>query len=110
MPFGIQTPHDERLFVEYTRLRTAARDAMAHGVYPSLTRAIQAYDALDAALATTLADPDLLAYHVSVMTAIAPSIAQLRAGAEQIVATMTAIEEAAPGTFGIPLATFPEEV
>ena len=76
---------------------------MAHGMYPSLTTAIQEYDALDAALASALADPDLLVYHASLMMFIAPSVAQLRAGAEQIVAIMEAIEQAAPGTFGIPI-------
>ncbi len=101
MGFIIQNADDERLFRVYMDYRDAVRQIMGEGVYPKLRKAISAYDGFDDALATTLADPDLLAYHQSLMAGIEPHIAQLRAAAENIVATMQAIEAAAPGTFGI---------
>jgi hypothetical protein len=103
MSFTINDAQDERLFRAYTDFRDTVRRVMGGGVYPKLREALAAYAALDEALATTLADPDLLAYHESLMVGIEPYTAQLRAAAENIVATMQAIEAAAPGTFDIPL-------
>lgn len=103
MGFTISNAEDERLFRAYTGYRDAVRHVMGGGVYPNLREAIAAYNGLDDALATTLDDPDLLAYHADLMTEIEPYIAQLRAAAEGIVTTMQAIEAAVPGTFGIQL-------
>ena len=103
MGFVINDVEDERLFRAYAELRDTVRRVMGGGVYPKLREALAAYAALDDALASTLADPDLLAYHQSLMVGIEPHIAQLRAAAENIVATMQAIEAAAPGTFDIQL-------
>ena len=103
MPFQGFSSEDERLLRLYTQHRDEVRNVMGYGVYPNLKKAIETYDAFDAALAGPLADEDLVAYHESLMTQIAPYVAQLRAGAEQIVAIMEAIETAAPGTFGITL-------
>lgn len=103
MPFQITTAEDEQLFRLYTQHRDEVRNVMGYGVYPNLKKALEVYAAFDAALAGPLADEDLIAYHTTLMTPIAPYIAQLRAGAEQIVAIMEAIEAVAPTTFGIPL-------
>jgi hypothetical protein len=103
MGFTINDAQDERVFRAYADYRDTVRRVMGGGVYVKLREAIAAYNAFDEALATTLADPDLLAYHAALMVGIEPYIAQLRTGAETIVATMQAIETAAPGTFDIPL-------
>ena len=103
MGFTINDAQDERLFRAYTEHRDTVRRAMGGGVYPKLREALAAYSALDEALATTLADPDLLAYHASLMVGVEPYITQLRTAAEGIVATMQAIETSVPGTFDIPL-------
>lgn len=103
MPFQIITAEDEQLFRLYANYRDDVRNVMGNGVYPNLKKAIATYDAFDAAFTGPLADENLIAYHTSLMTPVAPYIAQLRADAEQIVAIMEAIEEAVPTTFGIPL-------
>lgn len=103
MGFTIDNAQDERLFRAYTDHRDTVRRVMGGGVYPKLREAIAAYNAFDDALATALADPNLLAYHAGLMVGIEPYIAQLRAAAENIVTTMQAIETAAPGTFDIAL-------
>lgn len=103
MAVFIDSIEDEQLFRAYTVYRDAVRTVMGQHVYRRLREALAAYAALDTALATTLADPDLLVYHASLMGPIAPYIARLRADAENIVATMEAIEAVAHGTFGIPI-------
>lgn len=101
MSFAIATAQHEQLFRAYTAHRDAVRAAMGYGVYPNLVKALAMYDALDQALANELADPDLVAYHDSLITPIAPYVAQMRSAAAGIVAIMRAIETAAPGTFDI---------
>lgn len=108
MSFQIDSIADEQLFRAYTSHRDAVRATM-NRVYLRLSEALAAYNTMDAALATTLADPELLTYHDSLMAPIAPYIAQLRANAESMVRTMEAIEASVPGTFGIP-APRPEPV
>jgi len=101
--YTINSAQDEQLFRLYAEHRDTVRRAMGGGVFPKLREALAAYDAFDQALATDLADPDLIAYHTSLMVSIQPYIAQLRTAGENIVATMQTIEAAVPGTFDIPL-------
>lgn len=103
MPFKIETQEDELLFRVYTAHRDAVRDVMGHGVYPNLVKALDTYDAFDAALANGLSDPDLLEYHATTMQIVAPYIAQLRQLAQGMTQIMVAIETAQPGAFGIQL-------
>lgn len=102
MTIQITTAQDERLYNAYLAARDAPRLTMAHGVYPNAVKALAEYDALLARLTTG----DLTQfgqYHANVTAAVAPHIATLQQAMQAIVATMQAIEQAAPGTFGIAL-------
>ncbi len=106
MGFPVSTD-EELLFRSYTQHRENVRNVIAHGVYPNLVKALETWAAFDAALANGLSNPDLLAYHESTMTPVAPYIAQLRQLATSMVQIMQGIETAAPGTFGIALPVAP---
>jgi hypothetical protein len=103
--FVISSEEDERRFVQYVALRDQVRQVLGGGVYPNLVKALEVYAAFDTALdeGGALADAELSAYNAALMGPIAPYIAELRAAAAGIVATMQAIETASPGTFGIAL-------
>lgn len=107
MPFPVNTT-EELLFRSYTAHREAVRNAVAHGVYPNLVKALETWADFDAALANGLSNPDLLAYHESTMAPVSPYIAQLRQLATSMVQIVQGIETAAPGTFGITLPVAPE--
>lgn len=84
-------------------MRNAPRSTMAFGVYPNAVKALTEYQALVDWLA---AHPDWQQSHVDMVAAVLPYVTALQQGMQTIVATMQAIETAAPGTFGIAL---PEE-
>lgn len=86
------------LYTAYAAMRNAPRSAMAHGVYPNCAAALSQYAALEAWLAD---HPDMADSHAAMIGAVAPHIATLQEAMQAIVDTMQAIEQAAPGTFGI---------
>lgn len=88
------------LLAEYTRLRDEPRNAMAHGVYPNAVIALQRYQALTGWLAQY---PDYSQLHQNTVGAVLPHVQTMIDAMETIVATMQAIETAAPGTFNIEL-------
>lgn len=86
------------IYSEYLAHRNAPRSAMAHGVYPNCVRALADYADLEAWLTD---HPDMADSHATMIAAVAPHIATLQSAMQTIVSTMQAIEQAAPGTFGI---------
>lgn len=88
------------LLTEYAAMRNAPRDTMGYGVYPNCVKALTDYTALQSWLAE---HDDLSADHAAMIAAVAPHIETLQQAMQTIVATMQAIERAAPGTFGIEL-------
>lgn len=102
MTIQITTAADERTYSSYLAARDAPRLTMAHGVYPNAIKALAEYNALLA----RLTNGDLAQfgqYHANVTAAVAPHIVTMQQAMQAIVATMQAIEQAAPGTFGIVL-------
>lgn len=112
MGFEINSPADEQLLLTYASARNRMRDTVAYGVYHHLIVALEAYDQLDALVATLAAgagnQPVLAAYHASLMASITTETAALRAAAEDVITNIEAIETLQPGTFGITLPTPPE--
>jgi hypothetical protein len=88
---------------QYATMRNAPRDTMTYGVYPNSVKALSEYQAL---LSWLSEHPDWQQSHADMIAAVAPHIATLQQAMQTIVAVMRAIEQAAPGTFGIQL---PEE-
>ena len=88
------------LLTEYTRLRDEPRNAMAFGVYPNAIIALQRYQALTEWLAQY---PDFSQLHQDTVGAVLLHVQTMIDAMETIVATMQAIEAAAPGTFNIEL-------
>lgn len=88
---------------QYATIRNAPRSTMAHGVYPNCLKALAEYQALVDWLAV---HPDWQQSHADMVAAVLPHVTALQQAMQTIVATMQAIETAAPGTFGIAL---PEE-
>ncbi len=86
------------LYTTYAAMRNAPRNAMAHGVYPNCVAALSQYAALEAWLTD---HPDMADSHAAMIAAVAPHITTLQTAMQTIVDTMQAIEQAAPGTFGI---------
>lgn len=86
------------LYTQYASTRNAPRSTMAHGVYPNCVKALADYAALEAWLAE---HPDMADSHATMIAAVAPHIATLQESMQTIISTMQAIEQAAPGTFGI---------
>lgn len=84
--------------IEYATMRNAPRDTMRHGVYPNADKALREYQALQAWLAD---NPDWQQPHADMVAAVLPHVQTLQQAMTTIVATMQAIESAAPGTFGI---------
>ena len=82
---------------QYTRLRDAARNAVQHGVYPNAKAALAAYAALTDALSGDLSEWQ--ATHDATTAAVQPSIAQLTAGLQQIIAGLEAVAAADPTIF-----------
>ena len=99
----IETIEDKNLFMAYRTARDEPRSIMAYGVYPNAVSALAAYDAL---LVRLQPGGDLVAFgefHQDVTAAVGPYIAPMYTAMKTIVATMQAIEKAAPNTFGIQL-------
>lgn len=88
------------LIQQYATMRNAPRDTMRYGVYPNAGKALEQYQALQAWLAD---NPDWQQPHAGMVAAVLPHVEALQAAMTTIVTTMQAIEQAAPGTFGIEL-------
>jgi hypothetical protein len=90
---------NELQFTEYHR----RRDALRHGVFPNLVKALGIYSAFvaDYGPGGALHDAELWDYYLKTIAPIAAVQEGMMAGAQQIVSAMEAVERAAPGTFGI---------
>lgn len=94
---------NELQFTEYHRRRGELRDALRHGVFPNLVKALGIYQAFvaDYSPGGALHDAELWDYYLQTIAPIAAVQEGMMAGAQQIVSAMEAVERAAPGTFGI---------
>lgn len=89
--------------IEYATMRNAPRDTMRFGVYPNAVKVLAEYVTLQQWLTD---NPDWQQSHADMIATVTPHITTMQQSMQTIVATMQAIEAAAPGTFGIAL---PEE-
>jgi len=101
---------NELQFTEYHRRRGELRDALRHGVFPNLVKALGIYSAFvaDYGPAGAQHDAELWDYYLQTIAPIAAVQEGMMAGAQQIVSAMEAVERAAPGTFGIEVAAVVE--
>jgi hypothetical protein len=99
----IDSLEQERRFTEYHRRRGELRDALRNGVYPNLVKALALYQAFNADYAPggSQYDEALWNYYLSNIAPVAAQMADMIAAATAIVGIMEAVEQAAPGTFGI---------
>lgn len=99
----LETTQDMARFSQYTALRDAPRQTMAHGVYPNSVKALAEYQTLVDWLAE---NPDYASLHSTTTSQVTDYIAQMQQAMSAIIQIMHGIESAALGTFGIAL---PEE-
>lgn len=93
----------EQVFTDYHQRRGQMRDSIRFGVYPNLTKFLAEYAAFVADYGPdgALYDAQIWAYYQAQIEPIATYQAQMLAAAQGIVSGLEAIEQAAPGTFGI---------
>ena len=99
----ITSLEQERQFAEFTRRRSEVRDSLRFGVFPNLVQSLRLHAAFvaDYGPGGQHYDPALWQYYLSNIQPIAAQQAEMIAAANFIVGIMQAVEQAAPGTFGI---------
>ena len=93
----------EQVFTDYFQRRAVLRDEIRFGVYPNLTKFLADYAAFlaDYGPGGALYNAEIWAYYQAQIAPIAAYQAQMISAAEGIVSGLVAIEQTAPGTFGI---------
>lgn len=103
MILNISSAAEERAFNEYKEAREQPR-VFLRRIYYNGTNLLREYTKL----AERLQDADDLgsfaAYHADIMGDVAPHVDNITEAVQGIINTLTAIETAAPGTFGIEIA------
>lgn len=106
MTISLRNATEENELIRYLAARDAPRQTMAFGVYPNAKKALAEYDAL-----LLLLGGDMLKfeeYHEELTKEVKLFVGQLQEALTTIVTTMEGIEQAAPGTFGIPMPQEPK--
>lgn len=101
MTISLKNATEENELIRYLAARDAPRQTMAHGVYPNAKKALAEYDALLALLGSDMSK--FVDYHDELTKEVKLYVGMLQDALTTIVATMEGIEQAAPGTFGIPM-------